>query len=199
MDVDLAYATQQFRRRPGDFQNLMAVVITQAPPIKRFGVALAVECDRWSLTLGGMFWLAASADRDAMARRVMETQTASASATFLRGVELRRGALRQLSSSLVAARPEMAEALFDRHVADMVRAFAAFRVVRSVGDAGEFRWVEPGFDAPAAPSPPWPVADEGLLQPVPGGWWLTVDEAVAPGSCRGAPPPTSRPARAPRR
>jgi len=35
--------------------------------------------------------------------------------------------------------------------------------------------VEPGFNAPVAPSPPLPVADEGLLQPVPGGWWLTVD------------------------
>jgi len=130
-----------------------------------------------ALALGGMFWLAATADRDAMARRVMETQTASASATFLRGVELRRSALRQLSSSLVAARPEVAEDLFDRHVADMVRAYAAFRVVRSVGDAGEFRWVEPGFDAPAAPSPPLPVAEEGHLLPVPGGWWLTVDNA----------------------
>jgi diguanylate cyclase (GGDEF)-like protein len=128
-----------------------------------------------ALALGGMFWLAATADRDAMARRVMETQTASASATFLRGVELRRSALRQLSSSLVAARPETAEDLFNRHVADMVKAYAAFRVVRSVGDAGEFRWVEQGFDAPAAPSPPVPVADDGHLLPVPGGWWLTVD------------------------
>ena len=175
---------------PREGMSVYQISLTATAQLVAMGLALAVAGENSlrerlfgvlpmaaALTLGGMFWLAASADRDAMARRVMETQTASASATFLRGVELRRGALRQLSASLVAARPEMAEALFDRHVADMVRAFAAFRVVRSVGDAGEFRWVEPGFDAPAAPSPPSPVADEGLLQPVPGGWWLTVDEA----------------------
>jgi 2-polyprenyl-6-methoxyphenol hydroxylase-like FAD-dependent oxidoreductase len=55
VDVDPAYATRMYRRRPGDFQGLMGVVVTQVPPIKRFGVALAVEGDRWSLTLGGMF------------------------------------------------------------------------------------------------------------------------------------------------
>jgi 2-polyprenyl-6-methoxyphenol hydroxylase-like FAD-dependent oxidoreductase len=55
VDVDLAYATRLFERRTGDFDDLMAVIITQAPPIKRFGVALAIEGGRWSLTLGGMF------------------------------------------------------------------------------------------------------------------------------------------------
>jgi 2-polyprenyl-6-methoxyphenol hydroxylase-like FAD-dependent oxidoreductase len=55
VDVDLAYATQLFHRRPEDFNNLMAIVVTPSPPIKRFGVALAIEDDRWSLTLGGMF------------------------------------------------------------------------------------------------------------------------------------------------
>jgi 2-polyprenyl-6-methoxyphenol hydroxylase-like FAD-dependent oxidoreductase len=33
----------------------MAVILTQLPPNKRFGVALAIEDDRWSVTLGGMF------------------------------------------------------------------------------------------------------------------------------------------------
>lgn len=168
--------------------SMYQISLTATAQLGAMGLALAVAGENSlrerlfgvlpmaaALVLGGMFWLAATADRDAMARRVMETQTASASATFQRGVELRRSALRQLSSSLVAARPDVAEDLFDRHVADMVKAYAAFRVVRSVGDAGEFRWVEPGFDAPAAPSPPLPVADEGHLLPVPGGWWLTVD------------------------
>ena len=33
----------------------MAVVLTQLPPNKRMGVALAIEDNRWSVTLGGMF------------------------------------------------------------------------------------------------------------------------------------------------
>lgn len=55
VDVDLSYATQFFRRRPGDFDGKTAVVVTQQPPEKRFAVALAIEGNRWSLTLGGMF------------------------------------------------------------------------------------------------------------------------------------------------
>ncbi|HEX5103112.1 MAG TPA: hypothetical protein VFV87_04845, partial [Pirellulaceae bacterium] len=35
--------------------DAMAVIVTQQPPSTRSGVALAVEDDRWSLTLGGMF------------------------------------------------------------------------------------------------------------------------------------------------
>ncbi len=130
-----------------------------------------------ALMLGALYWTAASGDRDAMARNVMKTQAASTTPTFLRGIELRRGALRQLSASLSAAVPASAEGLFDHYVNDMVGAFAGFRVVRSVGEGGEFRWVQPGFEAPVAPSPPMPVADAGHLQPVPGGWWLTVDTA----------------------
>jgi 2-polyprenyl-6-methoxyphenol hydroxylase-like FAD-dependent oxidoreductase len=55
VEVKLTYATQQFRRRPGDLDDVMAVVLTQLPPSQRFGVALAIEGDRWSVTLGGMF------------------------------------------------------------------------------------------------------------------------------------------------
>lgn len=128
-----------------------------------------------ALMLGGMYWGAATADRDAMARNVMKTQTATAAPTFLRGIELRRSALRQLSASLSAATPSAAETLFHHYVDDMVAAYVGFRVVRSVGDGGEYRWVQPGFDAPVAPSPPAPVARTGHLQPVDGGWWLTVD------------------------
>ncbi|MEL1265134.1 putative bifunctional diguanylate cyclase/phosphodiesterase [Pseudoxanthomonas putridarboris] len=130
-----------------------------------------------ALLLGGLYWMAATADRDTMARRVMRTQMENAEPTFLRGVELRRGALRQLSTALASAREDRAEALFHEHVDDMVRAYAGFRVVRSSGTDNEFRWVMPGFDAPAAPSPPMPVARDGHVQTVPGGWWLTVDNA----------------------
>ena len=55
VEVRIAYATQIFRRQPGDFSDAMAVVLTQLPPNKRFGVALAIEDDRWSVTIGGMF------------------------------------------------------------------------------------------------------------------------------------------------
>lgn len=170
--------------------SIYQVSLTASAQLVALGLALAVAGENSlrdrlfgvlpmaaALLLGGMFWFAATADRDAMARRVMETQTANAAPTFLRGVELRRGALRQLSASLAAARPDAAAALFDHHVEDMVRAYSAFRVVRSVGDDGEFRWVQPGFEAPVAPSPPLPVPDEGDLLPVPGGWWLTIDAA----------------------
>jgi 2-polyprenyl-6-methoxyphenol hydroxylase-like FAD-dependent oxidoreductase len=52
--IDLGYATQIFRRRPDDFAGKLAVIITQVPPNRRMAVALAVEGQRWSLTLGGM-------------------------------------------------------------------------------------------------------------------------------------------------
>jgi 2-polyprenyl-6-methoxyphenol hydroxylase-like FAD-dependent oxidoreductase len=55
IEVQIAYATQLFRRKPGDFDDVMAVVLTQLPPSKRFGVALGIEGDQWSVTLGGMF------------------------------------------------------------------------------------------------------------------------------------------------
>jgi hypothetical protein len=54
VEVDLTYATRIYRRRRGDFQDNIAVIVTQAPPNPRFGVAAAIEGDRWSLTLGGM-------------------------------------------------------------------------------------------------------------------------------------------------
>ncbi len=131
-----------------------------------------------ALLLGGMYWVAATADRDAMTRKVMQTQIATAEPTFLRGIELRRGSLRQLSAALAAARPEAMQQVFDHHVEEMVRTYIAFRVVRSAGDEGpELRWAMPGPALPAAPSPPAPVAEGGVLQPVAGGWWLTVDVA----------------------
>jgi len=67
VEVQLGYATRVYRRRAGDFQDAMAVVLTQLPPNKRFGVALAIEDDRWSVTLGGMFDDIPSADEAAFA------------------------------------------------------------------------------------------------------------------------------------
>ncbi|WP_334177696.1 bifunctional diguanylate cyclase/phosphodiesterase [Pseudoxanthomonas sp.] len=170
--------------------SIYQISLTASAQLVALGLALAVAGEHSlrerlfgvlplaaALILGGMFWMAASADRDTMTRNVMRTQTATAAPAFLRGIELRRGALRQLSAALTAAAPESAEGLFHDYVDDMVGAFAGYRVVRSVGDGGEFRWVHPGFDAPVAPSPPVPVADAGHLQPVAGGWWLTVDTA----------------------
>ena len=170
--------------------SIYQISLTAALQLVTLGLALAVAGesslrDRLfgvlpmaaALLLGGMYWVAATADRDAMARRVMETQMASAAATFERGIELRRGAMRQLSASLASAHPERAEMLFHQHVDDMVRTYGGFRVVRSSGPDAEFRWVLPGFSAPVAPSPAMPVARDGHLQDVPGGWWLTVDNA----------------------
>jgi len=168
--------------------SIYQISLTASAQLVALGLALAVAGENSlrermfgvlpmaaALVLGGLYWTAASGDRDAMARNVMKTQTATTTPTFLRGIELRRSALRQLSASLTAATPEAAEDLFDHYVDDMVGAFAGFRVVRSVGEGHEFRWVQPGFDAPVAPSPPMPVAAAGHLQPVVGGWWLTVD------------------------
>jgi len=168
--------------------SIYQISLTASAQLVALGLALAVSGENSlrerlfgvlpmaaALVLGGLYWGAATVDRDTMARNVMKTQTASTEPTFLRGVELRRGALRQLSAALTAAAPDAAEGLFDHYVADMVTSYAGFRVVRSVDDGGEFRWVQPGFDAPVAPSPPSPVADTGHLQPVAGGWWLTVD------------------------
>ncbi len=171
--------------------SIYQISLTASAQIVALGLALAVAGENSlrermfgvlpmaaALMLGGLYWTAASGDRDAMARNVMKTQTATTTPTFVRGIELRRGALRQLSASLSAATPEAAQNLFDHYVHDMVGAFAGFRVVRSVGDDGrEFRWVQPGFEAPVAPSPPMPVANAGHLLPVAGGWWLTVDTA----------------------
>jgi 2-polyprenyl-6-methoxyphenol hydroxylase-like FAD-dependent oxidoreductase len=54
IEVDLTYATRTYHRQPGQFQDNVAVVIAQSPPNERFAVAVAVEGDRWSVTLGGM-------------------------------------------------------------------------------------------------------------------------------------------------
>jgi 2-polyprenyl-6-methoxyphenol hydroxylase-like FAD-dependent oxidoreductase len=54
IEVNLMYATQLFRRRAGDLDGNLAVVVPADPPCKRTGAALAIEGDRWSVTLAGM-------------------------------------------------------------------------------------------------------------------------------------------------
>ena len=52
--VGLGYATRIYQRRPQDLQGDIAVICPSAPPRTRGGVALAMEGDRWMVTLFGM-------------------------------------------------------------------------------------------------------------------------------------------------
>lgn len=51
--VGIGYATCTYRRRPGDLGGDVAIITAPAPPSKRGGVVLAVEDDRWVVTLAG--------------------------------------------------------------------------------------------------------------------------------------------------
>lgn len=55
IDVDIAYTTRMFRRRPGQLGGKKVALIAADAPIWRFGVALAMEDERWIVTLGGYF------------------------------------------------------------------------------------------------------------------------------------------------
>jgi 2-polyprenyl-6-methoxyphenol hydroxylase-like FAD-dependent oxidoreductase len=52
--VDLGYATRLYRRSPGDLGGDYLVNVAAQPPNRRLGVALAVEGERWMVTLAGM-------------------------------------------------------------------------------------------------------------------------------------------------
>ncbi len=52
--VGLGYTTRVYRRKPEHLQGDLAVICPSAPPAKRGGVALAMEGDRWMVTLFGM-------------------------------------------------------------------------------------------------------------------------------------------------
>jgi 2-polyprenyl-6-methoxyphenol hydroxylase-like FAD-dependent oxidoreductase len=54
LQVDVHYATRLFRRDPGDLGGCRHVLIDVPPDGRRGGVALAVEDDRWQVTLIGM-------------------------------------------------------------------------------------------------------------------------------------------------
>ncbi|MCK2220494.1 tryptophan 7-halogenase [Actinomadura sp. ATCC 31491] len=53
VELDLRYGTREFRRRPGEMGGDLIVIIGPTPERPRFGVALALEDDRWIVTLGG--------------------------------------------------------------------------------------------------------------------------------------------------
>jgi flavin-dependent dehydrogenase len=53
--VDLGYMTRLFRRSPQQLSGKRGVLITAQAPNWRFGVALAIEDDRWIITLGDYF------------------------------------------------------------------------------------------------------------------------------------------------
>jgi 2-polyprenyl-6-methoxyphenol hydroxylase-like FAD-dependent oxidoreductase len=51
--VGIGYATRQYTRRPDHLNGDVAVITAPAPPSVRAGVVLAVEDDRWVVTLAG--------------------------------------------------------------------------------------------------------------------------------------------------
>ena len=53
MEVDVAYTTRTFRRRPSDLDGDLAAIISPTPPQARIGVIVAMEVDRWIVSLGG--------------------------------------------------------------------------------------------------------------------------------------------------
>jgi 2-polyprenyl-6-methoxyphenol hydroxylase-like FAD-dependent oxidoreductase len=53
VDVHIGYATRTYRRRSDQLDGDIGVVIAPSPPAGRAGVALAMEGDRWIVTLGG--------------------------------------------------------------------------------------------------------------------------------------------------
>jgi 2-polyprenyl-6-methoxyphenol hydroxylase-like FAD-dependent oxidoreductase len=52
--VGLGYATRFYRRSPSDLDGDIIVNVAAVPPNRRMGVALAVEDDRWIVTLAGL-------------------------------------------------------------------------------------------------------------------------------------------------
>jgi 2-polyprenyl-6-methoxyphenol hydroxylase-like FAD-dependent oxidoreductase len=51
--IDLRYGTREFRRKPEDLDGDLIVIIGPTPESPRGGVALALEDDRWIVTLAG--------------------------------------------------------------------------------------------------------------------------------------------------
>ncbi|HSK91860.1 MAG TPA: hypothetical protein VK875_11165 [Euzebyales bacterium] len=62
--IDTAYASRLYRRTPGDLDDDRAVISAATPGIPRFGVIIALEGDRWIVTMGGMFGEAVPSDPD---------------------------------------------------------------------------------------------------------------------------------------
>jgi hypothetical protein len=51
--VNVGYATRMLRRGAGQLDGLLLAGVADTPPRPRFGVAFAVDGDRWQVTLGG--------------------------------------------------------------------------------------------------------------------------------------------------
>lgn len=66
--VDISYATRVYRRTPRDLSGDLSVVIGASPKNARCGVALAVEGDRWMVTLAGYFREVVPTDHDGFVR-----------------------------------------------------------------------------------------------------------------------------------
>ena len=62
VDVGLGYTTRIFRRRPHDLNGDIGASVAPKPPQRRVGFALAMEDDRWIVTIGG--WLGDHAPTD---------------------------------------------------------------------------------------------------------------------------------------
>ena len=62
-NVGIGYTTRIFRRRPRDLDGDMGAILAPKPPREmRIGFMLAMEGDRWMVTLGG--WLGNHAPTD---------------------------------------------------------------------------------------------------------------------------------------
>jgi 2-polyprenyl-6-methoxyphenol hydroxylase-like FAD-dependent oxidoreductase len=53
--VNIGYKTRLYRRRQGDLHGKMGAIIAACRPDWRFGVILAQEGERWTVSLGGYF------------------------------------------------------------------------------------------------------------------------------------------------
>ena len=63
--IDVSYATRQFKRHAGDLDGDSGAIVAATPPDeKRLGFILAIERDRWMVTLGGFLGERAPADPD---------------------------------------------------------------------------------------------------------------------------------------
>jgi 2-polyprenyl-6-methoxyphenol hydroxylase-like FAD-dependent oxidoreductase len=51
--IDLRYGTREFRRKPHEMDGDLVIVVAPTPEIPRGGAALAVEDDRWVITMAG--------------------------------------------------------------------------------------------------------------------------------------------------
>jgi 2-polyprenyl-6-methoxyphenol hydroxylase-like FAD-dependent oxidoreductase len=54
VEVGVGYATRFYRRGPDDLDGDFIVNVAAAPPNRRMGIAMAVEDDRWIVTLAGI-------------------------------------------------------------------------------------------------------------------------------------------------